>query len=364
MQSRTHFLRYILAAFILSYILFWLPLPYVVLQPGIAENLDGLVKSEQQGNDEGDFYLTTIRMSYPQANLAAVVKAMFAKYAIIADKDEIYEGETEQGYTRRQEYIMLNSQSNALQAAYRHADIKYVIETSGVVVMRVIENSNSEGVLRSGDRIVKIDGKDIQTRDQLMTYIADQSVGDSLQITFQRNQTGTLTESIELTDLAKISPVEQETSESQTPKPGLGVTLIELKKIRTDLPQQQVEISANEIGGPSAGLMFALEIYNRLVEQDIAKGYKIAGTGTITANGEVGVIGGIDFKVVAADRIGADLFFAPKDYEFKESGREPILNATLAQKQAEELDTKMKIVPVGTLQEALDFLEALPPKGN
>ena len=66
----------------------------------------------------------------------------------------------------------------------------------------------------------------------------------------------------------------------------------------------EVDINTSEIGGPSAGLMFALEIYNQLIDEDITKGFSIAGTGTISPDGKVGPIGGIDQKVVAADKAG------------------------------------------------------------
>ncbi|MFP3361706.1 S16 family serine protease, partial [Planococcus sp. SIMBA_143] len=72
-----------------------------------------------------------------------------------------------------------------------------------------------------------------------------------------------------------------------------------------------IKINTDEIGGPSAGLMFSLEIYNQLTEEDWTKGYEIAGTGTINDEGEVGPIGGIKQKIVAADGSGAEIFFAP-----------------------------------------------------
>ena len=75
----------------------------------------------------------------------------------------------------------------------------------------------------------------------------------------------------------------------------------------------KVKIDSHEIGGPSAGLMFTLEIYNQLVEDDLTRGHEIAGTGTINEKGEVGPIGGIQQKVVAASDAGAEVFFAPNE---------------------------------------------------
>lgn len=69
-----------------------------------------------------------------------------------------------------------------------------------------------------------------------------------------------------------------------------------------------MKIDSHEIGGPSAGLMFTLEIYNQLVEEDLTNGHEIAGTGTINDKGEIGPIGGIQQKVVAASDAGAEVF--------------------------------------------------------
>lgn len=90
---------------------------------------------------------------------------------------------------------------------------------------------------------------------------------------------------------------------------GIGVSIVTERELVVD---PKVKINSNEIGGPSAGLMFTLEIYNQLVEEDLTKGHEIAGTGTINEKGEVGPIGGINQKVVAASDAGAEVFFCAK----------------------------------------------------
>ena len=90
----------------------------------------------------------------------------------------------------------------------------------------------------------------------------------------------------------------------------MGIGLVDDREIISD---PKVKIKTESIGGPSAGLMFSLEIYNQLTKNDLTKGHSIAGTGTIDPDGTVGRIGGIDKKVVAADNEGAEIFFAPDD---------------------------------------------------
>ncbi|HJV30720.1 MAG TPA: S16 family serine protease, partial [Bacillales bacterium] len=112
----------------------------------------------------------------------------------------------------------------------------------------------------------------------------------------------------------------------------------------------------DEIGGPSAGFMFSLEIYNQLTKEDLTKGYQIAGTGTIASDGKVGPIGGIEQKIIAADKAGAEIFFAPNEEGSKHS------NYRDALKTAKDIGTKMKIVPIDTFDDAIKYLNTLHNK--
>ncbi|KHE71812.1 hypothetical protein LD39_07855 [Halobacillus sp. BBL2006] len=104
--------------------------------------------------------------------------------------------------------------------------------------------------------------------------------------------------------------------------------------------------------------MFSLEIYDQLTEKDITKGYQIAGTGEVNYEGQVGRIGGIDKKVVAASEDGCQIFFAPN-----EDGRKGS-NYQVAKETAEEINTDMKVVPVDTFQDALNYLKDMESKNS
>lgn len=107
------------------------------------------------------------------------------------------------------------------------------------------------------------------------------------------------------------------------------------------------EVTEANIQGGSGGLLQTLNLYNRLTEEDITKGYHIAGTGTISAGGFVGPIGGAAQKVIAAARDGVDIFFIPV-YDYPE-----------AREELDRLDTPMKLVMVATFSEALAYLSEL-----
>jgi PDZ domain-containing protein len=126
--------------------------------------------------------------------------------------------------------------------------------------------------------------------------------------------------------------------------PRIGIS-IETAGLAYDLPFP-VQITPKKIaGGPSAGLMFTLTVYDLLTEEDLTGGRKIAGTGTIDINGNVGPIGGVQQKVAAAERAGAEYFLCPAQ------------NYADAVAVAKEIE----VVQVTTAEEAIEFLKSLPP---
>ncbi|MNI70497.1 Lon protease [compost metagenome] len=123
-----------------------------------------------------------------------------------------------------------------------------------------------------------------------------------------------------------------------------------VQKVKPEVEGKTVSFVNTDVGGPSAGLMFTMEIINQLTPGDLTKGHRVAGTGTIEADGNVGAIGGVKHKIVAADRKGAEIFFVPvKNYEE-------------AKAKADQIGTDMKLIPVSTLAEALKYMQELPVK--
>lgn len=144
--------------------------------------------------------------------------------------------------------------------------------------------------------------------------------------------------------------VEIKDKEGTAVRPGFGVTIAAVQKVKPKEQGKAVSFVDTNVGGPSAGLMFTMEIYNRLTPGDLTKGHRVAGTGTIDAEGVVGAIGGVKHKIVAADREGAEIFFVP------------VKNYDEAKTKADKIGTSMKLVPISTLDEALKYMEELPVK--
>jgi Predicted secreted protein containing a PDZ domain len=138
---------------------------------------------------------------------------------------------------------------------------------------------------------------------------------------------------------------------------GLGITLTDNTEAVGNPP---TKINAGNIGGPSAGLMFTLQVYSQVANKNLKAGRTIAGTGTIDPDGTVGPIGGIEKKVYAASEEGATIFLAPDDpvtKEIKKYDPHYVNNYHLALRAAKKLHTKMKIVPVKSLNDAINYLE-------
>jgi Lon-like protease len=336
MKKRIYLVAFSIGA-IMAVLLTFIKLPYYVTMPGTAQKLDPLVHVKGGDQDDGDFMLTTIRMG--RANVISYALAKVRKYYDLYPVEAIkQQGESDEEYTLRQLHMMENSKQTAIAVAYEKAGKPITYKFLGVYVIRVLPDMPASQYLRPGDRIVAVDEKKLQSAEQFIEYVGQKAKGETVKITFERKGK-------KKTVQLALKPF------PENPKRvGIGISLVTDSEIVTN---PSVEIKSEEIGGPSAGLMFSLEIYDQLVEEDITKGYTIAGTGTINEKGEVGPIGGISQKIIAADKAGADIFFAPNEKGAKDSNYQEAL------KTAKDIGTKMKIVPVDTFDDALRYLQTL-----
>ncbi|MBN9652738.1 PDZ domain-containing protein [Halobacillus sp. GSS1] len=315
-------------------------LPYYIYKPGTADALNDIVKVDGGFDSEGDMHLVTVRggQATPIQWVLAKVRPFHQIYPL---EDIRPEGVSEEEYFHAQLQMMESSQEASKVVAYQAAGKEIDINYEGVYVMNVIEGMPAEEILETGDQIVKVDGEDIQETSDLIDYVSNKGEGEAVMLTIVRDEE-TIERELELAPFP-----------DNPDKVGVGISLV---TDRTVDVKPEVKVKSGEIGGPSAGLMFSLEIYDQLTELDITKGYEIAGTGEINYEGQVGRIGGIDKKVVAASDHGAEVFFAPN-----EEGREGS-NYQIAKETAEQIDTDMEVVPVDTFQDALEYLQNLEPK--
>jgi PDZ domain-containing protein len=315
-------------------------LPFYISKPGMAKQLKPIITVKNGEKETGNFMLTTVRMG--QANIYSYAEAKMSKYEEIYPINEILTPtETEEEYNVRQLYLMKDAKMNATDVAYHKAGLPVGYKYNGIYVLSVLPNMPAYGKLKAGDRIFKVDGRTFSSSGEFMDYVQTKKAGDEVSFTYLRKKE---TRDVKI----KVKPFKAEPK-----RVGIGISLVDDKQVIVNPP---VKIKTDEIGGPSAGLMFSLEIYNQLTKDDLTKGYQIAGTGTISADGTVGPIGGIEQKIVAADKAGAEIFLAPNEHGAKNSNYRDALKA------ARDIRTKMKIIPVDTFDEAVAYLKKLPQK--
>lgn len=337
--SRSVFMKaviYVITMLIIVYVIVFLPTPYMINRPGTAEEIKPIVTvMDGDAEEEGSFMLTTVSVSY--ANLAMLATSIFDTHAEVVRKQP---DRNHEEYETQQSYYMSSSQSNAIMAAYNRAGVKYAVVPEYVFVVGLSKTSPPKGDLRSGDIIRKVNDQTIHKFEDLSSLLQKFQAGDT--VTVQLERSGKLIDGqMELVEII---------SDEGVHKPGLGISIGEVRNVKPSDAGKEVKFAKTGIGGPSAGLMFTLEIYNQLTPGDLSRGYHIAGTGTISEDGTVGSIGGIQFKIVASNRKKAELFFVPEQ------------NYKDAKAKADEIGSTMKLIPVKRLDDALQYLDNLEPK--
>lgn len=266
--------------------------------------------------------------------------------SLVVPTDALYPHVSHEQATAATGAQMADSQTQAKVAAMRQLKMPV---TEKVQVLTTVEGSPAASVLKGDDRIVKVGEKQIETLTDVPKAV-NASNGSPIDVTVERDGKQ---------QTFKLTPVRS----SDNSRWILGAGL----KQSYDLPAH-VQYNLDGVGGPSAGLMLALGTVDKLSEGtlladedaggDPYRSY-ISGTGTIDANGKVGAIGGIKYKILATGRYGARYFLAPKencDSIVKMQAEDPAL---FNYYHAGQVKGEMVVVPVSTLDEAVKTVEAI-----
>lgn len=320
-----------------------IPLPYYIEMPGSTENVSKMISVDKTPVvDKGSLNLTTV--SVMQATGASLIYAAVTNFTDVYSKKDMMGNQTDDDYNRMNQFYMDSAQNMAIYTAFKLANKPFQLNYKGVYVLDVLQKSSFKNVLQIADTVVGADGKTFTSSQALMTYIKSLKIGDKISIQYTD-------------DKGENKSAEGKTIKIQDGKAGIGISLVDHTDI-TSTPS--VKINAGNIGGPSAGMMFTLELYSQLMGKDLTRGRNIAGTGTIEADGKIGRIGGIDKKVATASQSGASIFLAPNDEitsEMRKYDKHIESNYQEALAAAKKLNTKMKIVPVKTVTDAINYLE-------
>lgn len=318
---------------VLAAVLVWVPLPYVIFSPGPVTNtlgaIDGQPIIDVSGAPTypttGELFFTTVRMNGGpghRVNVYDVVAARIEGDAEILEESSVFPRDaTAESVEEESTAEMADSQQVAAAVAQRAVGKKVPVE---IYVDAVIPDGPSEGIVKKGDVILSIDGVAATSPATVRDVVLGHTPDEPVQLLVRRS--GAEKPLTVLTRKAGDRAV-------------IGIAM----GTRYELPVD-VDIHAGAVGGPSAGMMFSLAIYDLLTQGPLTGGQAIAGTGTIADSGAVGPIGGIRQKLLGARRGGARWFLAPADNCAEVVGHVP---------------AGMRVVKVSTFKDALTAVKAI-----
>lgn len=320
---------------ILVFITLFIPTPYTIQSPGPTFDTLEQVEIEGVTHDmveidgaatyptDGRLDLTTISVSGPPTSSSLMLEVLYhavQPYPAITPAELLYPPETTGDEVRTQNAeAMADSQSWAVAAALEQLDIDY---QQRLFALDFTEDSPAAGILEPEDEILSVDDTPITGHGQLVNTIQE-AQGQPVDLRVRRDE-------VEETFTIPVTQGEDGTYQ-------IGVFLDSEFEFPLD-----VDIYLEDVGGPSAGLIFTLALIDRMTEDSVTEGRHLAGTGTIDPDGTVGPIGGIQQKVIAAASEGATIFLAPE------------LNC----QEITHVPANMTVYSVDTLDTALEILDA------
>ena len=301
-------------------------LPYSIYGPGGKIDLSKRYSNEVY-KTEGSLNVTYIS-SYPGTLPLLGLSYIIPNWDIVKDNDIKYDNETYKDAVKRDRILNEAAVSNSVYIAYKKANVDLNITNYKLYVTYIHPDAKTD--LKIGDIIETADDKKFDNHLDLVNYIKEKDLDYKVDFKILRNDKevdcyGTLST---INDLKVI---------------GISFTII---YEYNNNPNIEFKTKSNELGS-SGGLMMALYVYNSLIEEDITKGYDIAGTGTIELDGTVGEIDGVKYKILGAYKKGIKIFLIPE------------ANYEEAKKVVEENKLDIQLLNVSTFDDALNKLKEL-----
>ena len=321
-----------------------LPVPYVRLSPGPTFNVIGdhdgapviTINGATTYPTSGELDMTTVyERGGPRTGLTFLeaIAAWVNPTDAVVPRELLYPDDvTGEEVKQRQAMLFNTSESNAIAAAMSYLDLPV---SEHIVVSVVYGDSPADGKLEAGDRIVSVNGTAMDSPAQVAEAIRSKPAGSSFDVVVERSASGDgdapTTEQVAITLTSAKNP-EDET------KPYIGIGVGTQYDSGFD-----ITFSLEDIGGPSAGLVFATALVDKLTPDGLVGDRHVAATGTIEPDGTVGRIGGIRQKLAGAAEAGATYFLMPRDHCSEAAGHIP---------------DGLTVAPVSNLADAISALQA------
>jgi PDZ domain-containing protein len=310
-----------------------LHVPWVAIEPGSAtpaEQRVAVTGAQTYTDADGEILFLTVRTN----RLTALEWLQRSRdpYVDIRREEDVYGTQSPQETRQANLQLMTRSKSNAELVALSYLGYD-VYRATGVTIVNTTADSAADGVIQPGEVVTAVDGKVTNTPQQLVDILRALTPATVVTLNVEKGD-GSGKRQVQVTLGARPDG---------SAGGFLGVGTDTRLDERTDVGVD-VNIDSGDVGGNSAGLAFALAVIDDLTPGSLTGGHKVAVTGTIELDGSIGEVGGVSQKAVAARRVGAEYMLVPKSLEADAK---------------RYVGDSIKIVPVSTLQEALDALSDL-----
>ena len=304
-------------------LLMYIRLPYYAMAPGGTIDItDRVIMDNYTSESKGSINMLYVS-EYEITPLTYVI-AKLSSWQIEKEQTRKISNETVEEINERDKIMRDNSLDIATMVAYQNASKKIEIKDKKNIIIATTRDNG----LKIGDIITKVDNIKCNDIKEIQNIISKKAIGDEIKFTIIRNN--------------KEKEITTEVSKEGNTK-AIGVIIITEYEYDTD-PQIDIKFKSTERGA-SGGLMLTLTIYNAISDEDIIKGRNIAGTGTISADGSVGEIDGIKYKIMGAAKNKMDIVFVPS------------ANYEEAIKTKEKYNYKLNIIKVDNFSEAVEYLK-------
>jgi PDZ domain-containing protein len=321
-----------LIGLVTAFVLWILPADEFIFTPGNPKPLDDRVVVEGgRPTGTGDVYYVDVFVRRTSRLEELFPQLRPDGSTVVPEQALLPPGTSEADRDRQTAAEMQRSELIASAVALRELGYDVRATPRGALVVEVAHDVPASSKIERGDVIVAVDGSKVRTPDDLRREIGRRQPGDDARLTLRREG-------------EEVGVVVRTVADTRQPeRPILGIFVDQDADIALPL---EVEIDLGRVGGPSAGLPFAIEIA-RMLGRDVTHGCDVAATGELALDGSVLSVGGLKQKTIGARETGVDVFLVP-------SGE----NAEVAQDNAEGLE----IVPVESFQQALRLLTTSPRK--
>jgi len=310
--------------YVIVFVILTFRLPFYIYIGGGIIDLDKRI--DMEGNETGSYnmaYVKEMHATIPTYLLSFIIPSWDL---LSVNENKIDESEDIESIETRDKLYLEEANNNAIINAYKLSNSKINIKDSSYKVIYISPQANTN--IKVGDKLISVNGVVISSNTEYKKYLKTLTVGDNLKVVVERDGK-------EVECYANLIEINKEKI--------IGLYLVNMVDYEVE-PQVNLKFRWNE-SGPSGGFMLSLALYDKLVDDDLTKGRKIVGTGTIDINGNVGEIGGVKYKLMGAVKNRADIFFVPSaNYEEAISTKD-------------RFSYKIDIVKVDTLESAVNYLK-------